>query len=269
MSLERLRGVRHVIVVASGKGGVGKTTVAVNLAFALARLGARAGLFDADLYGPNVPLMLGLRRRRPANAAVPIARAGHEPYITPVERYGLQVMSIGFLVADADAVLPDPRFAGRLVVQTLRDVAWRDLDYLLLDLPPGTGDPQQSLLAQIAIDGVVLVTTPQDLSLLDAGRSLAAFRNAGIPVLGVVENMSYLDCPHCGERIDIFHRTPRDWAIEAEAPLLGRIPIGPAISRGIDTGHPLMEGSAESAEAAVFLEIARAVSTRLAEERDS
>src|ERR671938_1398565 len=162
--------IARTLVVASGKGGVGKTTVSVNLALALAARGARVGLFDADIYGPNVPLMLGVRRGQSARGLLPIARASSEPYIQPLERYGLKVMSIGLLVGEGDAVMPDPHDAGRIITQTLRDVRWGALDYLVIDLPPGTGEPQQSLLRAVKVDGMVVVTTPQDLSLLDAGR---------------------------------------------------------------------------------------------------
>ena len=260
----RLPQIGHTIVVASGKGGVGKTTVSVNLALALAAQGARVGLFDADMYGPNVPLMLGVRRSQSARGLLPIARAASDPYIPPLERYGLKVMSIGLLVGENDAVMPDPHDAGRIITQTLRDVQWGELDYLLIDLPPGTGEPQHSLVRAFQLDGVVIVTTPQDLSLLDASRSLGMFRQAAIPILGVIENMSYLICPHCGEQIDVFHRSERRWAVlEGELPLLGRIPMQPAISRAIDSGHPLVQAAPDSADTAAFLAIARRIDEQL------
>lgn len=261
-----IRGVAHVLAVASGKGGVGKTTVAVNLALALAGLGARVGLFDADLYGPNVPLMLGVRRERSSPGLIPVARADPVPYIKPLERFGLKVMSIGFVVGEADAVVPDSHDAGAIIIQTLRDVMWGELDYLLLDLPPGTGEPQQSLVRAVKMAGAVLVTTPQDLSLLDAGRALGLFRQAGVPVLGVIENMSYLICPHCGEQVEVFHRSQRQWSVrEGGLDLLGRIPMELAISRGIDAGHPLVQAAPDAPEAAVFREIAARVVERLDE----
>lgn len=264
---ERIAGVGKILAIASGKGGVGKTTVTVNLALALAARGARVGLFDADIYGPNVPLMLGVRRKTSANASatLTVARAGqHVPFIPPLERYGLSIMSIGLLVGELDTVMPDSRFAGRIVSQTLRDVKWGELDYLLIDLPPGTGEPQQSLVEQFVLDGVIIVTTPQDLSLLDASRSLGLYRQAGVPILGAIENMSYLICPHCGEQIEVFHRSQHAWAVQDEAvELLGRIPMALEISRGIDTGHPLLQSAPGAAETLVFREIAARVVGKL------
>jgi ATP-binding protein involved in chromosome partitioning len=262
----KLPQIQHTLAIASGKGGVGKTTVSVNLALALAARGARVGLFDADIYGPNVPLMLGVRREQSARGLLPIARAASEPYIPALERYGLKVMSIGLLVGERDAVMPDPHDAGRIVTQTLRDVVWGELDYLLIDLPPGTGEPQHSLVRAFQIDGAVVVTTPQDLSLLDASRSLGLFRTAAIPILGVVENMSYMICPHCGERVEVFHHSERRWAVTAgDLTLLGQIPMDIAISRGIDAGHPLVQARPDAAEAAVFYAIAAEIARRLGE----
>jgi ATP-binding protein involved in chromosome partitioning len=259
-----IKGVARIVLVASGKGGVGKTTVTVNLALALAAQGARVGLFDADIYGPNVPLMLGVRRTEKADGWLPIGRVSSEPYIPALERFGLKVMSVGLLVGEKQAVMPDPRFVGLVVSRTLKDVLWGELDYLLVDLPPGTGEPQQSLIKTVSVDGVVVVTTPQDMSLLDAGRSLELYRQAGVAVLGVVENMSYLVCPDCGKQIEVFHRTERDWAVESdELEVLGRIPMSPAVSRGIDATHPLLSSAPNGTESAVFLEIASRLGERL------
>jgi ATP-binding protein involved in chromosome partitioning len=256
--------VSHVLVVASGKGGVGKTTVAVNLALALRQGGTRVGLFDADLYGPNVPLMLGVRRKQSVQGFVPVFRADSRPYIPPLERFGLKVMSMGFVVGDADAVAPDPFFAGHIIRQTLQDVLWGGLDVLLLDLPPGTGEPQQTLLNTIHIDGALVVTTPQDLSLMDTSRALGLFRRANVPVLGVIENMSYLHCPHCGGPIEVFYRSERRWAVEGgELAQLGRVPMDMAISRGIDAGHPLVQAVPDAPQAMVFRDIAAEVTRRL------
>lgn len=261
---QRIDGVARILAIASGKGGVGKTTVAVNLALALVGTGAHVGLFDADIYGPNVPLMLGIRRKRSAKGMLPVARADRESYIEPLERFGLKTMSLGLLVGEEDPVVPDSRFAGQMARQTLQDVRWGRLDYLLLDLPPGTGEPQQTLVRGIEINGAVVVTTPQDLSLLDAGRSLSLFRRAHIPILGVIENMSYLHCPHCGEQVEVLHRSERRWAVEdEELPVLGRIPMDIAISRGIDSGHPLMEASPDESAGGLFREIAETLVHRL------
>src|SRR5919199_4930046 len=257
-------GVARVVAIASGKGGVGKTTVAVNLALALSLQGARVGLFDADIYGPNVPLMLGVRQIHSPRLMMPVARAERMPYLKPLERYGLKVMSMGLLVGDADAVMPNPRFSGMLVTQTLQDVVWGELDYLVIDLPPGTGEPQQSLLRAVKVDGVVVVTTPQDLSLLDAGRSLGQFQQAQVPLLGMIENMSYFRCPHCGERIHVFHQSDGRLPVRAQAAeILGRIPMDIGISRGIDAGHPLVQATPDAVETALFREIAGQITRKL------
>lgn len=262
--LAPVAGVKRIVAVGSGKGGVGKTTVTVNLALALVERGARVGIFDADVHGPNVPLMLGVRRHKPSGGFAPVFRVRRNPYIPPLERFGLKVMSIGLLVGEAETVMPDPTLIGHLVLQTLRDTLWGELDYLLLDLPPGTGEPQARLLGGVPVAGAVVVTTPQDLSLLDAGRFLGLFRQAQVPILGLVENMSGLYCPHCGERIEVFHPSQHGWAVrDAGLPVLGRIPLGLAISRAIDAGHPLVQQSPDAAEAAVFREIAGRVVGRL------
>lgn len=258
-----INGVERILAVASGKGGVGKTTVTVNLALAMAEQGLRVGLFDADVYGPNVPLMLGVQRTKSARGMVPVGRADNTPYIQPLERYGLQVMSIGLLLGEREAVMPDARFIGLIVTRTIKDVLWGELDFLLIDLPPGTGEPQQTLLSVVKVDGVVIVTTPQDLSLMDAGRSLEMFRKAAVPILGVVENMSYFTCPDCGKRVEVFHRSNRNWSIEdPQLELLGRIPMDSAISQGIDSGHPLVQGHPGAPESAAFRDIAATLVAR-------
>ncbi|HEX6383050.1 MAG TPA: Mrp/NBP35 family ATP-binding protein [Anaerolineae bacterium] len=263
-----LPGVRHVVAVASGKGGVGKTTVTVNLALALQRLGARVGIFDADIYGPNVPLMLGVHRRKASSGYVPLARPKTAlPYIKPLERFGLKTMSAGLVVAEDEVINPPLGSSiGQLVVQTLKDVLWGELDYLLVDLPPSAGQPQGDLIEFVPMKGVVIVTTPQDLSLLDASRSLQLFRDNGVPVLGLVENMSYFICPNCDERHEIFQRSER-WRPPAldDAPLLGRIPLTPAISRGINKADPLMHDNPDSPQAKAFLEIAAGLRQRIDE----
>ena len=265
----RLRNVRRVLAVASGKGGVGKSTVAVNLALGLAQAGYRVGLLDADVHGPNVPLMLGVRRRQDARdwqAIIPIgSRQGAEPRpeLPPLERYGLKIMSIGLLVGEDQAALVDNvAVVGLLVRNLLRMVDWGELDILLLDLPPGTSEPQATILATVALDGVLLVVTPQDVARLDTTRALRAFEQAGVPILGLVENMSYLCCPGCGERIQVFHRGEVPRAV-SQAPLLAEIPIDPALSAAADTGRPVLITDPESPQAARFRALAAEVAARL------
>lgn len=227
---ERLMGVRTILAVASGKGGVGKTTVTVNLALALAARGKRVGLFDADVYGPNVPLLLDLQPATTLKAELPIARVNRTPYIHPIQRYGVAVMSVGLLLGPTDTVRLEGRFVALLVTQTLSDVVWGTLDYLLIDLPPGTGEPQHTLVQTVAVDGVVVVTTPHDLSLLDTSRSLGLYRQADVPILGVVENMSFFVCPHCHEPCDLFAPSDRTWAVrDPSVPVLGRLPLDPTL----------------------------------------
>jgi ATP-binding protein involved in chromosome partitioning len=262
----RIPGISHVLAVASGKGGVGKTTVAVNLALALRQNGVRVGVFDADLYGPNILLMLGVQRKLSTSKSlnIPVVRTDRNPYIPPLERFGLQVMSLGLVLGDTDTVIADGRFAGRMICQTLQDVLWGVLDVLVLDFPPGTGEPQQMLLKTIHIDGVLLVTTPQDLSFMDTSRSMGLFQQVGVPILGVIENMSYLLCPHCGEPIEVFARSQGEWAItDPTFEQLGRIPMHVAMSRGIDAHHPLLQTVSDSPEAVVFRHIAAEVSRKL------
>lgn len=259
--------VKRIVFVASGKGGVGKTTVTVNLALALQQSGARVGIFDADIYGPNVPLMLGVHRSKQGNGMITTARRqGSPPYIEPLTRFGLDVMSTGLLVAEDQVINPARGIntIGRITVQTLQDVMWHDLDYLLIDLPPSSGQPQADLLAYVPLDGVVIVTTPQDLSLLDASRSLQMFADADVPILGVVENMSYFVCPNCSERHEIFQRSSR-WRPPtlADAPVIGRIPLTAAISEGINQANPLLHDSSDSPQAQAFLEITAVVRQKL------
>jgi ATP-binding protein involved in chromosome partitioning len=266
LSTLRIPGIAHVLAVASGKGGVGKTTVAVNLALALHQDGLRVGLFDADLYGPNIPLMLGIQPKPPAGRPlnIPVVRTDRQPYIPPLERFGLKAMSLGLVLGDTDTIVADGPLAGRMIRQTLQDVLWGELDILLLDFPPGTGEPQQTLLKTIHLDGVLLVTTPQDLSLMDTSRSLGLFRQTGVPILGVIENMSLLYCPHCGEPIEVFARSQREWAItDTICEQLGRIPLHMTLSRGIDTDHPLLQSIADSPEAMAFRRLAAEVSKKV------
>lgn len=267
----RLGNVQRVVAVASGKGGVGKSTVAVNLALSLAQRGFRVGLLDADVHGPNVPLMLGVRRREDAQgwqAVIPIGTAqGAEPmpHLPALERYGIKIMSIGLLVSeDQPALAENVTVVGLLVRNLLTLVDWGELDVLLIDFPPGTNEPQATILSTVELDGVVLVVTPQDLSRLDTTRALNVFQKAGVPITGVVENMSYLICPNCGERMQIFHRSQVPRAIiHGEIPLLAEIPIEPSLSEAADTGRPVMIGLPESNGAAMFRSLAATIATRL------
>jgi ATP-binding protein involved in chromosome partitioning len=267
----RLPTVRRIVAVASGKGGVGKSTVAVNLALGLAQAGYRVGLLDTDVHGPNVPLMLGVRRRQDVEgwrAIVPIGtRQGERnqprPELPPLERYGLKVMSLGLLVGEDQAALVDNvAVVGLLVRNLLLIVDWGELDVLVLDLPPGTSEPQATILSTVALDGVVLVITPQDVARLDTTRALRAFERARAPILGIVENMSYLTCPGCGERIQVFHRGQVPRAV-GNVPLLAEIPIDPALSAAADTGRPLLVVNPESPQSATFRALAAEVGRRL------
>jgi ATP-binding protein involved in chromosome partitioning len=260
---------RRVLAVAGGKGGVGKSTVSVNLALGLARLGYRVGLLDADVHGPNVPLMLGVRRRGDASgwqAIVPLATGKPGVRLPALERYGLRVMSLALLAGEDQALLADNAPLVGLLVRGLLDlVDWGELDVLVLDLPPGTGEPLATLLETVRLDGVVLVTTPQDVARLDAGRALAAFQAAKVPVLGVIENMAYLLCPHCGERIEVFHRGRVPRAVTDGAwPLLAEIPLDPLLSAAADSGRPVMVTHPDAPQATAFLDLAAAVASRLA-----
>ena len=261
-------GVGRLLAVASGKGGVGKSTVTVNLALALAAAGARVGILDADVHGPNVPLLLGVRRRERARGLAWMSIGGTLPESqrpAPLDRHGLAVVSLALLAGEDQHLLPgNTDFAGRLIRQLLYDTRWGELDYLLIDLPPGTGEPQATLAREVALDGVILVVTPQDLALLDTTRSLQMFREAGAPILGVVENMSHFVCPHCGERVEVFERGAGEWAVrEAGGPLLGQVPLDPAISRAANSGRPVVLIAPESPQAAAFAAIAAEVGRRL------
>jgi ATP-binding protein involved in chromosome partitioning len=258
--VDQLVGVRHIVAVASGKGGVGKTTVTGHLALALTRRGRRVGVFDGDIYGPNVPLLLGLQPVTSVPIDLPIGRVERKPYLQPVERYGIKIMSMGLLLGPSDPVMLDSHFVALLSTQTLRDVIWGDLDYLLLDLPPGTGEPQQTLVQTFQIDGVIVVTTPQDLSLLDASRSLRLFQQAHVRIIGMIENMSYFICPHCGEQVDILERSERQWAVQDQLiPMLGQIPLHTALSRVIKPGAALHSSAFTIDETNVFDTIAAAL----------
>ncbi|WP_038038567.1 iron-sulfur cluster carrier protein ApbC [Thermorudis peleae] len=247
-------GVKNTIAVASGKGGVGKSTVAVNIAVALAQDGASVGLLDADVYGPSIPLMMGTRAR-------PMLE---NDKILPVEAYGLRIMSVGFILDPEKALIWRGPLVSQLVRQFLHDVVWGELDYLVIDLPPGTGDVQLTLVQQIPLSGAIIVTTPQDVALADAIKGLQMFREVKTPVLGIVENMSYFICPHCGERSDIFGTGGgRRTAERYDVPLLGEIPIDPLVREGGDTGQPIVLAAPESPTAQAFRDAARRAAGRL------
>lgn len=242
-----LTGVKNTIAVASGKGGVGKSTVAANLAVALAREGARVGLVDCDIYGPSVPLMFNINEK-------PML---HNQKLMPLEKYGVKVMSIGFLIDSTQAVIWRGPMASGAVKQFLTDVDWGELDYLVFDLPPGTGDIQLTLVQQIPLSGAVIVTTPQEMSLADARRGMAMFQKVNVTILGVVENMSYF-VSASGERENIFDNGGgKRVAEQFKVPFLGEIPIYTKIRVGSDTGRPIVDAEPESEPAKIFLNIAR------------
>lgn len=257
-------GVRNIIGVASTKGGVGKSTVAVNLAVALARLGARVGLLDADIYGPNVPLMMGLRDARPEIRIVPTNDGGEIEKLIPVENYGVRVMSMGFLIDEDQPVIWRGPMLNSALRQFLGQVDWGDLDYLLVDLPPGTGDVQISLIQLTKITGIVQVTTPQEVALLDVRKGITMFRSQNINVLGVIENMSYFVCPHCGKATEVFaHGGGRQVALDYGVAFLGELPLLPAIRESGDKGTPVVVSQPESEIATRYLEIARQLAAHI------
>jgi ATP-binding protein involved in chromosome partitioning len=242
-------GVKNLIAVGSGKGGVGKTTVSVNLAISLARMGHTVGLLDADVYGPNVPLMMGVR-------ATPNAIGER---IQPIEKYGVRTMSMGFLnPGDKPLVWRGPMLHS-VIQQFLRGVDWGELDYLIIDLPPGTGDVQLTLIQTAPLTGAVVVTTPSDVSLEDARKAVHMFQQVRVPILGLVENMSYLLCPHCSERIDVFSTGGGKRTAETmNIAFLGELALDPAVRIGGDTGKPITIAS----DSAPFHTLAQAVAAR-------
>jgi ATP-binding protein involved in chromosome partitioning len=242
-----LPGVASIVAVASGKGGVGKSTVSVNLAIALAQTGARVGLLDADIYGPNIPQMMGARS----------APAVVNDRLQPVDAHGVKIMSIGFLVKPDEAMIMRGPMASGALQQLMRDVDWGELDYLLVDMPPGTGDIALTLAQATSPSGAVIVCTPQDVALSDAVRAVAMFNRVNVPILGIVENMSYFVCPHCGERSEIFsHGGAARQADRLKAPFLGEVPLETAIRLGGDEGYPISVGQPASPVAAAFRDIA-------------
>ncbi|MBI5902819.1 MAG: iron-sulfur cluster carrier protein ApbC [Deltaproteobacteria bacterium] len=248
-------GVKNTIAVASGKGGVGKSTVSVNLALALTKTGAKVGLLDTDVYGPSLPLMLGIHE--------PLQATPKEKLV-PIEKYGMKLVSVGFMLDEETPLIWRGPLVMQLIKQFLTGVEWGELDYLVIDLPPGTGDVQLTLVQTIPLTGAVIVTTPQDVALIDARRAIKMFQEVKVPVLGIVENMSYFVCPHCNEKSEIFsHGGGEKTSQRYRVPLLGKIPIDMAIREGGDTGTPIVESSPESAHSKAFTEIACSIAARV------
>ena len=244
----KLPDIKYYIAVASGKGGVGKSTIATNLSLAISKKRQKVGLMDADIWGPSAPLMMGISEK---------PRATADDKIVPIEKFGLKVMSIGFLVNEEDAVIWRGPMVHGAIKQFIEDVEWSGTDYLVIDLPPGTGDAQLSLAQTAPISGGVIVTTPQDVALVDVRRGILMFNKLNIPILGIVENMSYLDMPDVDGKVDIFGRGGgRRMAEKFEVPFLGEIPIDPRIRIGGDNGTPIVESDPQSAAGKAFFEIA-------------
>jgi len=251
-----IEGVQKIIAVASGKGGVGKSTTACNLALGLSRLGLRVGVLDADLFGPSMPRLFGIAEKP---TLAPDGKG-----LIPITKFGIKVMSIGFLVGDDSAIV----WRGPMVIsalnQFLRDVEWGELDVLVVDMPPGTGDVQLTMAQNVPLAGAVIVSTPQDLSLIDARRGIAMFRQVQAPLLGIVENMSYFQCPHCGGRTDVFaHGGARHEAEKQGVPFLGEIPLDIMIRETSDGGAPVVISAPDGPQAKAFLEVAERVRAEL------
>ncbi|MGB3864771.1 MAG: Mrp/NBP35 family ATP-binding protein, partial [Xanthobacteraceae bacterium] len=250
-------GIAAIIAVASGKGGVGKSTTALNLALGLRDLGLRVGLMDADIYGPSVPRLTAIHDKPVVNE--------HKKMI-PIERFGLSIMSIGFLVEEETAMIWRGPMVMSAITQMLREVAWGKLDILVVDMPPGTGDAQLTLAQNVPLKGAVIISTPQDLALIDARRGLAMFRKVNVPVLGIVENMSYFQCPQCGTRSDIFgHGGARHEAERLGVPFLGEVPLHMSIRATSDAGTPVMVSEPGGPHAAIYRAIATQVRDQLKE----
>jgi ATP-binding protein involved in chromosome partitioning len=248
-------GVAAVIAVASGKGGVGKSTTALNLALGLRDLGLKVGLLDADIYGPSVPRLTGIHEK---------PRLDDNRKMIPIQRFGLAIMSIGFLVEEETAMIWRGPMVMSAITQMLRDVAWGILDILVVDMPPGTGDAQLTLAQNVPLKGAVIISTPQDLSLIDARRGLAMFKKVNVPVLGIVENMSYFQCPECGTRSDIFgHGGARLEAERLGVPFLGEIPLHMSIRATSDSGTPVVDSEPDGSHAAIYRAIGARVRAQL------
>lgn len=248
-------GIKHIIAVSSGKGGVGKSTVSTNLALALSKLGAKVGLLDADIYGPSIPRMLGALNQKPAVTS--------DQKLEPISRFGVKLMSIGFLVEEGAAVVWRGPMLFKAMDQFVRDVLWGELDYLVVDLPPGTGDIQLSLAQKVPVAGSVLVSTPQNIALIDAKKALDMWKRVGVPVLGLVENMSYLQNSD-GTRTQLFPKGELDGYLDSQKiPKLGEVPFNPSVSLGSEAGIPVVESHTQGTEAKAFLEIAETIRQKL------
>lgn len=246
--------IKNVVAIASGKGGVGKSTCAVNIAVALSRQGAKVGLLDADIYGPNIPTMLGVQ-------GPPRIKDNR---IQPVFAYGIKIMSMGFVMKPDQAVVWRGPMLHNALQQLFQDVAWGELDYLLVDLPPGTGDVQLSLAQIVSLTGAVIVTTPQDIALEDVFKGMNAFEQLRVPLLGVVENMSFFLCPHCNERTDVFsHGGGQSAASKLDIPFLGEVALDPAVRAGGDDGQPITAVAHHSPQAQSFMLIAKALTEKV------
>ena len=251
-------GIKHIIAVASGKGGVGKSTTAVNLALAFRENGLRVGVLDSDIYGPSMPRLLAIKSRPELIG---------DNLLAPIEKYGLKVMSIGFLVEEETPMIWRGPMVISALTQMLKDVAWGELDMLVVDMPPGTGDAQLTMAQQVPLSGAVIVSTPQDLALIDARKGLNMFKRVNVPVLGIIENMSYFLCPKCGHRSDIFsHGGARHEAERLGVPFLGALPLHMAIRETSDFGHPIVVADPSSMNAKVYKTIAEGLWQRLSSE---
>jgi ATP-binding protein involved in chromosome partitioning len=253
-----IAGVRTTLAISSGKGGVGKSTTSVNLAAALCARGLKVGLLDADVYGPNVPKMMGL-----GHADIRVIDTPNGQKFIPLEAHGIKVMSVGLLAEPDHPLAWRGPVLHKIITQFIQDVEWGELDFLLIDLPPGTGDAQITIVQESPICGVLLVTTPQQVAVADVRRSIHMFRQVGVPVLGIIENMSYLICDRCGEHTPIFGQGGgKQLAEELNAPLIGQIPIDSKVCEGGDLGMPITIRNPEGAVGKVFVEIARAIADR-------
>lgn len=269
MGRSHIERIKHLLVVGSGKGGVGKSTVSINLALALAKQGAAVGLLDGDTYGPSLPLMLGIRRRGESQGwqgTLPLGQRRSltpEQMLQPLVRYGVKVMSVGFFIGEEQAIAPMPDVQGLLIRQLLYSVNWGVLDYLIVDLPPGNGEPQATLVQEMVLAGALLVTTPQDVARIDTARALAMFRRAGVQVLGLVQNMSGFTCPHCGELIEIFPKGEEVRGRLDELPVLATIPLSSPIALSGDHGQPIVVSQFSSPTGLAFQYLAENISALL------